>query len=217
MRKTRVGILISGRGSNMRALVDAAAAPDYPAEIALIISNKADAAGLSFAAANGIARHVIDHKDYDSRESFDDAVDRALGAAGIELVCLAGFMRILSKSFVDRWRDRLLNIHPSLLPAFKGLHIHERVLQAGVRITGCTVHYVRAEMDEGPVIAQAAVPVSTDDTEDSLAGPCPGRRTPALPARARACRRRPGPGQPRTCPTGEHHRRRRYAHQPLEP
>ncbi len=169
MRKARIGILISGRGSNMQALVEAAKAADYPAEIALILSNNIDAAGLEFAADNGIPHQAINHRNFSSREEFDAALDQALREANVQIVCLAGFMRIVSKWFVDRWRDRLINIHPSLLPAFKGLHIHERVLEAGVKLTGCTVHYVRAEMDEGPVIAQAAVPVHERDDVDSLA------------------------------------------------
>jgi len=169
MAKTIVGILISGRGSNMRALVEAAEADDYPAEIALIISNNSDAGGLDFAAEKGILSQVIDHRDFDRREDFDAAIDEALRAANVQIVCLAGFMRIVSKWFVDRWRDRLINIHPSLLPAFKGLHIHERVLEKGVKMTGCTVHFVRPEMDEGPIIAQAAVAVHEEDKPDDLA------------------------------------------------
>ncbi len=169
MRKAKVGILISGRGSNMSALIDAAQAEDYPAHIALVISNVADAPGLAKAEAAGIATRVIKHQSYQDRETFDDAISAALRDAGVEVVCLAGFMRILTKEFVQRWKDRVINIHPSLLPAFKGTNVHHRVLDAGVKISGCTVHYIRAEMDEGPVIAQAAVPVLPGDDADSLA------------------------------------------------
>jgi phosphoribosylglycinamide formyltransferase-1 len=169
MSRLKVGVLISGRGSNMQALIDACAEPDFPAEIALVLSNRADAAGLQRAEAAGIATDVIDHKAFPDRPAFDAAVADRLAAAGVELVCLAGFMRLLSDEFVARWHDRLINIHPSLLPAFKGLHVHERALESGVRITGCTVHFVRAEMDAGPIIAQAAVPVLPGDDPDSLA------------------------------------------------
>lgn len=164
----RLGCLISGRGSNLQALIDACAAPDFPAEIALVLSNKADAEGLARAKAAGLATSIIDHKAYPDRESFDAEMDRQLRAAGIELVCLAGFMRLLSNGFVDAWRDRMINIHPSLLPALKGLKTHERALEAGARFTGCTVHYVRPEMDEGPIIAQAVVPVLDSDDATSL-------------------------------------------------
>jgi phosphoribosylglycinamide formyltransferase-1 len=167
--RKRVGVLISGRGSNMAALIAAARAPDYPAEIALVISNRPGAQGLEMAARANIPALTIDHKGFASRSAFDACLDRALRDAGIELVCNAGFMRLLGEAFVEGWRDRQLNIHPSLLPAFRGLHTHERVLAAGVRISGCTVHFVRAQMDEGPVIAQAAVPVMPDDTPDRLA------------------------------------------------
>lgn len=165
----KVGVLISGRGSNLKALIDACAAPDFPAEIALVISNKADAGGLEIAKAAGIATRVISHRDYDSRESFDREMTKALQSAGVEFVCSAGFMRILSDEFVETWRDRQLNIHPSLLPAFKGLNVYQRALDTGCKISGCTVHFVRAAMDEGPIVAQAAVPVLEDDTPDTLA------------------------------------------------
>jgi phosphoribosylglycinamide formyltransferase-1 len=169
MSRLKVGVLISGRGSNMQALIDACAEPGFPAEIALVLSNRADAAGLQRAEAAGIATDVIDHKVFPDRPAFDAAMADRLAAAGVELVCLAGFMRLLSDEFVARWHDRLINIHPSLLPAFKGLHVHERALESGVRITGCTVHFVRAEMDAGPIIAQAAVPVLAGDDPDRLA------------------------------------------------
>ncbi len=169
MAKLKVGVLISGRGSNLQALIDACAADSFPAEIALVISNVADAAGLKRTEDKGVATTVIDHKAYDDRESFDDAMHEALVAAGVQLVCLAGFMRLLSDGFVSRWRDRLINIHPSLLPAFRGLNVHDRVLEYGARFSGCTVHFVRAAMDDGPIIAQAVVPVLQNDDAESLA------------------------------------------------
>lgn len=165
----KVGILISGRGSNLEALLKASREVGYPAEIVVVISNRADARGLKIARDAGIAAAVISHKDYDSREAFDAAMDAVLVEAGVELVCNAGFMRILSEWFVAKWRDRQLNIHPSLLPAFKGLYVHQRTIDAGVRITGATVHFVRAEMDEGPIVAQAAVAVLPEDTAETLA------------------------------------------------
>ncbi len=169
MARLRAGVLISGRGSNLQALIDACASPDYPAEIALVISNDAAAEGLARAAKAGIATRVIEHRKFPTREAFDAALDRALSERGIELVCLAGFMRVLTPGFVAAWRDRLINIHPSLLPAFRGLRTHERALAAGVRLHGCTVHYVGPEVDEGPIIVQAAVPVLPDDDAAMLA------------------------------------------------
>ncbi|WP_019962078.1 phosphoribosylglycinamide formyltransferase [Woodsholea maritima] len=168
MAKTKIAVLISGRGSNLQALIDACKNEEYPAEIALVLSNKADAAGLERAADAGLETLVVDHKAYEDREAFEAGLDKALKNAGIQIVCLAGFMRILTPWFVDRWRDRVINIHPSLLPAFKGVHTHERALEAGVRIHGCTVHYVRSEMDAGPIIGQAAVPVLKDDDASTL-------------------------------------------------
>ncbi|QNT71071.1 phosphoribosylglycinamide formyltransferase [Defluviicoccus vanus] len=165
----RLGVLISGRGSNLQALIDAVAAADFPAEIAVVISNESDAYGLQRARAAGIATHTVDHRDFASRAAFEDALTAALAARGVELVCLAGFMRLLTDGFVQRWWDRLINIHPSLLPAFRGLHTHRQVLAAGVRFAGCTVHFVRPAMDDGPIIVQAAVPVQADDDEDRLA------------------------------------------------
>lgn len=153
----------------MQALVEAASAEDYPAEVVLVLSNRPDAAGLAWASARGLPTRVIDHKGYATRAAFEASLQEALEAAGTELVALAGFMRLMTPAFVERWRDRMINIHPSLLPSFKGLHTHERALAAGVRITGCTVHFVRAEMDEGPIIAQAAVPVLSSDEPDTLA------------------------------------------------
>jgi phosphoribosylglycinamide formyltransferase-1 len=169
MPRAQTAILISGRGSNMAALLSAAKADDYPAEIALVISNNADAAGLKHARDNGIETAVVNHRDYESREDFEAALTEVLKAAKAEIVCLAGFMRLLTDSFVDAWRNKMINIHPSLLPAFKGLDTHARALAAGVRIHGATVHFVRPSMDEGPIIVQAAVPVLSDDTEQSLA------------------------------------------------
>lgn len=165
----KVGVLISGRGSNLRSLIAATREPGFPAEIVTVISNKPDAGGLAVAREAGIPTETVSHRDYPSREAFDAELDAALRRAGVELICSAGFMRILSDGFVDAWRDRQLNIHPSLLPAFKGLHVHERVLEAGCRITGCTVHFVRPAMDEGPIVAQAAVPVLPGDTPEILA------------------------------------------------
>jgi phosphoribosylglycinamide formyltransferase 1 len=168
-RRLKIGILISGRGSNLQALIDCCARPDYPAQIALVIANRADALGIERARLAGVPARVIPHRDFADRASFDAALDEALREAGVELVCNAGFMRILTAWFVERWRDRQINIHPSLLPAFPGLHTHERALAAGVRFSGCTVHFVRAAMDTGPIIAQAAVPVLQDDDAERLA------------------------------------------------
>ena len=169
MSKTRIGILISGRGSNLQALMDACAEPDFPAQIAIVISNRPGTQGLARAGEAGLPNNVIDHKDYDGREAFEDAVDQALRTARVEYVILAGFMRILTEGFVQRWRDRILNIHPSLLPAFRGLDVHARVLESGVRFTGCTAFFVRPEMDDGPIIGQAVTAVQPDDDESSLA------------------------------------------------
>ncbi len=170
MARVKVAVLISGRGSNLKALIDAAAAPDYPAEIALVISNRADAGGLDYARDAGIVHAVIDHRGFADRDSFDDALEAAIVDAGADLICLAGFMRLLGSAFSHRWQDRILNIHPSLLPAFRGLNTHERVLAAGVRFTGCTVHFVRPEMDDGPIIIQGVVPILPNDDPGSLGG-----------------------------------------------
>lgn len=167
--KKRVGILISGRGSNMRALIEAAKAKDYPAEIVLVISNVADAGGLGFARQHNIETKVIEHQKFPSREIFDNAMDVALKAANVEIVALAGFMRLLSPRFVETWQGRMINIHPSLLPAYKGLHTHKRAIEAGETFAGCTVHFVTPELDNGPAILQAKVPVMPGDTEDTLA------------------------------------------------
>ncbi len=169
MPGVKTAVLISGRGSNMGALVNAAQADEFPAEIALVLSNVPDAAGLDRARSCGIATAQVDHRDFADRASFETELSRVLHEEDIELVCLAGFMRLLTDTFVDEWRDRLINIHPSLLPAFKGLNTHERALAAGVRIHGATVHFVRPNMDEGPIIVQAAVPVLEADTDETLA------------------------------------------------
>ena len=165
----RTAILISGRGSNMAALIEAGRRDGFPAEIALVVSNNPGAAGLAHADAAGIAATILDHRAFETRAAFDEALDAVLKQAGIELVCLAGFMLLLGPAFVEEWRNRLINIHPSLLPAFSGVRAHERALAAGVRIHGATVHFVRDGMDEGPIIAQAAVPVLESDTAETLA------------------------------------------------
>lgn len=169
MSKKRVGVLISGRGSNLEVLIEACKAPAYPAKIVLVVSNVPGARGLLRAETALIPTRTINHKDFTTRANFDAVLDQALKQAEIELVCNAGFMRLHTEEFVRSWWNRHLNIHPSLLPAFKGLHTHARVLEEGVKITGCTVHFVRPEMDTGPIVAQAALPVLPDDTEVSLA------------------------------------------------
>lgn len=169
MARVRTAVLISGRGSNLGSLIEAARAPYYPAEIVLVISNKADAGGLTLAGRAGISTKVIPHKQFASREEFDAEIDAALREADISLVCEAGFMRIHSEWFVERWEGRILNIHPSLLPAFPGIRVHEQALAAGVKMSGCTVHFLTAELDSGPIIAQATVPVLPDDTAETLA------------------------------------------------
>jgi len=170
MAKKRVAVLISGRGSNMAALIEAAKAPDYPAEIVLVLSNKPDAGGLDTARANGIETAVVDHKTFGKdRAAFDRAMQQVLLAHRIDLVCLAGFMRLLTPEFVGLWSERMLNIHPALLPAFKGLDTHRRAIEAHAAIHGATVHYVVPEMDAGPVILQGAVAVRNDDSEATLA------------------------------------------------
>lgn len=164
-----VAVFISGRGSNLRALLDAAADPSFPAEIRIVVSDRRDAGGLEHARAAGVATDVVARRDHPDKEEFEAALDAAARGAGAEAICLAGFMRLLSGSFCAGWGDRLLNIHPSLLPAFKGLDTHARALAAGVRIAGCTVHIVRPEVDAGPIVVQAAVPVIDGDTPDTLA------------------------------------------------
>jgi phosphoribosylglycinamide formyltransferase 1 len=167
--KKKVGVLVSGRGSNLQALIDAATDPAFPAEIALVASNVAGAYALERAAKAGVPTQVISHKDFAGRAEFDAAIDRALRAAGIEIVCLAGFMRLLTPEFVAGWTGRMINIHPSLLPSFKGLHTHARALEAGVKIHGCSVHLVTADLDGGPLLVQAAIPVLPGDDEETLA------------------------------------------------
>jgi phosphoribosylglycinamide formyltransferase 1 len=170
MSRKRVAVLISGRGSNMAALIEAAKDKNYPAEIALVVSNKPDAGGLVTARTAGIATEVVDHARYGKdRAAFERALQAALEKHRIEIVCLAGFMRLLTPWFVGQWQNRLLNIHPALLPAFKGLDTHKRALEAGVKMHGATVHFVVSEMDSGPIVAQGAVAVLPDDTEEKLA------------------------------------------------
>jgi formyltetrahydrofolate-dependent phosphoribosylglycinamide formyltransferase len=168
--KRRVGVLISGRGSNMAALLGAARAPNYPAEIVLAMCNQPHAPGIELAAEAGVRVAVIDHRRFGKdRSAHEAAIDATLREAGVEIVCLAGYMRLLTPFLVTAWQGRMLNIHPSLLPAFPGLHTHTRALSAGVKLHGCTVHLVTQAMDEGPILAQAAVPVLPGDTEASLA------------------------------------------------
>lgn len=168
-KRMRTAILISGRGSNMASLLEAAQQPGFPARIALVLSNRPDAGGIEKAAQAGIPTRIVDHRAFSGREAFEEAMDGALREAGIELVCLAGFMRVLTPWFVARWEGRMLNIHPSLLPLFKGTHTHRQALEAGVRVHGCTVHFVVPELDSGPIVAQACVPVEPGDTEADLA------------------------------------------------
>jgi len=167
--RIKVGALISGRGTNLQALIDAAKDPAYPAEIVVVISNRPGAQGLERAAQVGIPAVTIDHKAYESREAFEAEVQKALDAHGAELVTLAGFMRVLTNSFIERWPNKIVNIHPSLLPSFPGVHVHEQALEAGVKVSGCTVHFVVPEVDAGPIIGQAVVPVHDNDTPDALA------------------------------------------------
>jgi phosphoribosylglycinamide formyltransferase-1 len=168
MLKKRVAVLISGNGTNLQALLDAAAETDYPAEISLVISNVADAYGLTRAQQHDIPTIVLPDTDFTSREGYDQALQNVLQEHDIDYVCLAGFMRLLSAGFVERWHGKMLNIHPSLLPSFKGLHTQRQAIEAGVRFTGCTVHFVVPEVDSGPIVIQAVTPVAQDDTEESL-------------------------------------------------
>lgn len=167
--KKRTAVFISGRGSNLQALIDAAKASDYPAEIALVIANRDDAYGLRRAEAAGIATKIILHKDFPTRNAFDAALHDACVAYEIEFICLAGFMRVLTAEFVAKWKGRMINIHPSLLPAYPGLNTHARAIAAGEKKSGCTVHFVEADVDTGPIILQAEVPVMADDTAETLA------------------------------------------------
>jgi phosphoribosylglycinamide formyltransferase-1 len=169
MKQARTAILISGRGSNMEALIQAAQRPDHAAEIVTVLSNRPDARGLETARAHGVEAASIDHQTFGAREDFEAELDRHCRRRSVDLIACAGFMRILTGSFIDRWRGRVLNIHPSLLPSYPGLDTHKRVLREGVRIHGCTVHFMSNDVDQGPIIAQAAVPVFTDDSVESLA------------------------------------------------
>ena len=168
-KKIKVAVLISGNGTNLQALIDACIAPSYPAEIVLVISNTANAKGIVRAREDGITTRIIDHTNYSSREEFDTELSMTLSNSQCKLVCLAGFMRILSESFVNTWPNSILNIHPSLLPSFPGTKTHERALEAGVKVSGCTLHFVTAKFDAGPIIGQAAVPVLDNDTPKTLA------------------------------------------------
>lgn len=165
----KIGVLISGRGSNLQALIDQTKAVGFPAKIVCVISNRPDVEGLKRAATASIAHFVIKRKEFQDSQSFEEAVDKKLNEQGVQLVCLAGFMSVLTSFFVERWLDRLINIHPSLLPSFPGLDTHKRALESGVKLAGCSVHFVRTELDAGPIIAQAAVAVENDDDEESLA------------------------------------------------
>ncbi len=185
MARVKTGVLISGRGSNLQALIDATRAADHPAEIVLVISNAPDAAGLARASEAGIPTAVVDHRDYgppDARAAFEAALIAAFEEAAVELICLAGFMRVLTGGFVARWRDRMINIHPSLLPLFPGLDTHERALAEGVKLHGCTVHFVREAVDHGPIIGQAAVPVLPQDDAESRAARVLGAEHRLYPA-----------------------------------
>jgi phosphoribosylglycinamide formyltransferase-1 len=168
MARLKTAVLLSGSGTNLQALIDAARAPAYPAEIVRVIANIPDAYGLERARQAGIPTQVVNHKDYAGREAFDAALHDALAASGCEFVCLAGFMRILTGAFVEKWRGRMINIHPSLLPAFRGLDAQGQAIRAGARVSGATVHYVVPEMDAGPIIVQGAVPVLPDDDAAAL-------------------------------------------------
>jgi phosphoribosylglycinamide formyltransferase 1 len=170
MARLKVGVLISGRGSNLQALIDACAASHFPAQIAVVIADREDVPGLERARRAGLPACAVSRGAYPNRADFEVALDEALRAGGAELICLAGFMQVLSGHFVENWGDRVLNIHPSLLPAFPGLRTHERALEAGVRFSGCTVHFVRTRIDDGPIVVQAAVPVLANDTVESIAG-----------------------------------------------
>lgn len=169
MIKKRVGILISGRGSNMRAIVEAARQPNYPCEVVCVVSNRPDAAGLEYAQSQNIAAQAIDHKKYQTREEFDSAINDYLQTKNLDIIVCAGFMRIMTPALIKPWEGRMINIHPSLLPLYRGLHTHERAITAGDKEGGCTVHFVTTELDDGPIIAQARVPILKDDTAETLA------------------------------------------------
>ena len=169
MKKKRVGILISGRGSNMRAIIEAAREPSYPCEVVCVVSNRPDAGGLEYARSQNIAALTIDHKKYDTREEFDSAVNVHLQSHYLDIIVCAGFMRIMTPVLIRPWEGRMINIHPSLLPLYRGLHTHERAIAAGDTEGGCTVHYVTTELDGGPIIAQVRVPILKNDTAETLA------------------------------------------------
>jgi len=183
----RIVILISGRGSNMRSIVEACAAERWPARVVAVISNRPGAGGLAFAAEHGIATQVVDHKAFATREAFDAALAQAIDAHTADLAVLAGFMRILGAGFVRRYEGRLLNIHPSLLPAFPGLHTHQRAIDAGCKLAGATVHFVTSELDHGPIVIQAVVPVLPDDDEDALSARVLEREHLIYPLAVRWC------------------------------
>ena len=168
MIKKRVGILISGRGSNMRAIVEAARNPDYPCEVICVVSNRPDAGGLEYARDQMIAAEAIDHKNYKTREEFDSVLNQYLQSQNLDIIACAGFMRIMTPVLIKPWEGRMINIHPSLLPLYRGLHTHERAIAAGDKEHGCTVHFVTTELDDGPIIAQARVPILSGDTADIL-------------------------------------------------
>ena len=168
-RKIKVGVLISGTGTNLQALIDACQSPNYPAEIVVVISNNANAMGIQRAQESAIRAKIVQHENYATREEFDSQLSVILSKAKCELICLAGFMRILSEDFVNKWGNRILNMHPSLLPSFPGTKTHERALEAGVKISGCTLHFVTASLDSGPIIGQVAVPVFDSDSPHDLA------------------------------------------------
>ncbi len=168
MKTLSVAVLISGRGSNLAALIDACMAPDFPAKIDCVLSNREDAAGLDIAREANIKTTVIPHEKFPIRTEFENSIHMELLTHGVELICLAGFMRLFTTEFVERWHNRILNVHPALLPSFKGIEAQQQALDAGVRIAGCTVHYVSSSADSGPIIAQAAVPVFSDDSADTL-------------------------------------------------
>ena len=168
MIKKRVGILISGRGSNMRAIVEAARNPDYPCEVICVVSNRPDAGGLEYSRDQMIAAEAIDHKNYKTREEFDSVLNQYLQSQNLDIIACAGFMRIMTPVLIKPWEGRMINIHPSLLPLYRGLHTHERAIAAGDKEHGCTVHFVTTELDDGPIIAQARVPILSGDTADIL-------------------------------------------------
>lgn len=169
MARLKLGVLISGRGTNLQAILDVCADENFPADVAIVLANRPDAAGLERAKRVNIATEVINHKAFPDRPSFERAMNARLDDAGVDLICLAGFMRLLTPTFVDHWAGRAINIHPSVLPAYPGLNTHQRAIDDGVRFAGCTVHFLSAEMDAGPIIAQATTPIMPEDTADTLA------------------------------------------------